>query len=120
MESDDYLQLTGAALRLLLALVYQFRGRNNGNLSAAPAVMQKHGFNSRDTLQRAKQQLLDANLIVETRPGRFTNPGGICALYALTWLPVDECKGKDLIVKPTTKPLRNFWEEARGKRNANK
>lgn len=82
--------------------------------------MQKHGFNSRDTLQRAKQQLLDANLIVETRPGRFTNPGGICPLYALTWLPVDECKGKDLIVKPTTKPLRNFWEEAREKRIANK
>jgi hypothetical protein len=63
------------------------------------------GFVSKDTLQRAKRELLEKQLIIQTREGRFTNPDGVCALYALTWLPLDECGGK---LDVTTIPARRF------------
>ena len=46
--------------------------------------------------------------LVKTRTGQFTNPGGVCALYAITWQPIDECKGKKLHVAPTNTPPRKF------------
>lgn len=50
MQSDDYKNLSGNAVKLLLALCYQFRGHNNGNLTAAWSVMQEqHGFRSPET-----------------------------------------------------------------------
>ena len=94
VDSDDYKSLSGNAVKLLMALLYQYRGKNNGDLSAAYTIMKGMGFVSKDTLQRAKNELLEKQLIIQTREGRFTNPGGVCALYALTWLPLDECGGK--------------------------
>jgi hypothetical protein len=35
MQSDDYKNLCGNAVKLLLALCYQYRGHSNGNLHAA-------------------------------------------------------------------------------------
>jgi len=113
MEHDDYKGLSGNGVKLLMALAYQYRGSNNGNLTAAWSVMQKkHGFKSQDTLNRAKQELLEADLIRQTRSGMFMNPGGRCALYALTWQAIDECPGKGLECKATTLPLRSFRKEA--------
>lgn len=109
MDSEDYKNLSGNAVKLLLALSYQYRGNNNGDLTAAFSVMQeKFGFTARGVVKRAIGQLQDANLIIQTRTSKFLNPGGQCALYALTWLPIDECKGKRLEAKPTITPLRKF------------
>ena len=77
-----------------MALLYQYKGRNNGDLSASYTIMRTMGFVSKDTLQRAKNELIESGLITQTREGRFLNPGGVCALYALTWLNLDECDGK--------------------------
>ena len=104
----DYPKLSGNAVKLLVDLAFQYRGKNNGDLTTAFSVLSKRGWNSRQTIDRAKRQLVENELIVETRPGGFLNPGGRCALYALTWLSVDECPGKNLEVKPTTVPLRSF------------
>ena len=100
MQHHDYKNLSGNAVKLLMALCYQYRGHSNGNLTAAFSIMQKHGFRSQDTLNRAKQELLKADLIRQTRTGLFQNPGGRCALYALTWYPIDECPGRRLEVEP--------------------
>jgi hypothetical protein len=109
MDSDDFKGLHGNAVKLLLALAYQYRGHNNGDLTAAFSIMQeKFGFTARGVVKRAVKQLLDANLIMQTRTSRFLNPGGQCALYALTWQSIDECKGKRLEVKPSRTPLRKF------------
>jgi hypothetical protein len=109
METEDYKNLSGNSVKLLLALAYQYRGHNNGDLTAAFSIMQKNfGFTARGVIKRAVKQLLDANLIVQTRTSRFLNPGGQCALYALTWQPIDECPGKHLEVGPTVTPLRKF------------
>jgi hypothetical protein len=111
MRSQDYRDLHGNAVKLLAALIFQFNGRNNGAFAAAWNIMKAHGFNSRGTVDRALEQLITANLITRTREGFFANPGGRCALYAVTWLPIDECPGKRLDVGPTTRPPRNFGQQ---------
>lgn len=107
LEHPDYQKLTGAAVKILLAMLTQYNGRNNGDFTLALSVMKSFGFNSSDTINSAKKQLLNHGLIIETRPGQFTNPGGICALYAVTWQPIDECHGK-LNTAPTSTPPRKF------------
>ena len=113
MQTDDYKNLSGNAVKLLLALCYQYRGHSNGNLTAAWSIMhEQFGFRSQDTLNRAKQQLLDADLIRQSRTPKFLNPGGQCGLYALTWHKVDDCPGRRLEIQPTIKALRTFSKEA--------
>ena len=111
MDNDDYRNLPPNAIKLLNALVYQYRGKNNGDLTAAFTYMQHFGFKSKETLHRAIRQLLEAKIIIKTRQGFFMNPGGKCALYALTWLPINECQGKKLEVNSTTTPPRKFSME---------
>ena len=88
----DYQNLSGNAVKLLLDLAFQYRGGNNGDLTTAFNVLKVRGWTSRATIDRAKKQLLLNELIKETRPGQFINPGGRCALYALTWAAIDEGK----------------------------
>jgi hypothetical protein len=107
METDDFRLLSGSALKVFMMLLYQFRGNNNGDLSATAKMARKWGVASDQTLCKALKELQHANLIFQTRVGMFLNPGGRCALYALTWLPVDECKGK-LDVGPTSTALRKL------------
>jgi hypothetical protein len=103
--------MSGNAVKLLLALAYQYRGYNNGDLHAAFSIMRKEfGFNSPVTLAKAIKALLNARMIIQTRMHQFMNPGRKCALYALTWQPIDECKGK-LDCKPTITPPRKFSME---------
>jgi len=107
METDDFKVLSGSALKVLMMLLYQFRGKNNGDLSATATMARKWGIGSDQTLSKALKELQRANLIFQTRIGMFLNPGGRCALYALTWLSIDECNGK-LDCKPTATPLRKL------------
>ena len=80
-------------------LATQFKGFNNGNLCLAWSLMEKRGWKSRDTLNKARRELLDADLILVTRFGDRKRPN----LYALTFSAIDECGGK-LDVEPTTRP----------------
>lgn len=107
LEHPDYQKLTGAAVKILIAMLIQYNGHNNGDLTLALSVMKNFGFKSSDTINSAKKQLLESGLIIETRAGQFTNPGGICALYAVTWRAINECRGK-LNVAATKTPPRNF------------
>ncbi|MBA4723478.1 MAG: hypothetical protein H2067_20375 [Alcanivorax sp.] len=106
-DHRDYLSLSTSAKVVLLALVYQYRGKNNGDLSAANRLLRRWGIKSSTTAQKAIKELLEANMIMRTREGRFLNPGGRCALYALTWEPIDECGGK-LDLASTITPLRKL------------
>ena len=107
MDHPDYKNLSGNAVKLLNELARQHRGHNNGDLTMAYSLLKDRGFKSKGTIERARDELLNANLIIKTREGRFTNPGGMCALYALTWQAIDECGGK-LEVNSTTTPPRKF------------
>lgn len=107
-EHPDYFNRSGSAVKLLVDMACQYNGRNNGNLTVAHSVLVKRGWSSKGTIVKATQELLAAGLIICTREGRFINPGGRCALYALAWKPIDECPGKGLNAAPTITPPRKF------------
>lgn len=88
---DDMKQLSAKALKLLIDLGAQFNGRNNGDLCATLSMMRLRGWNSNDTLTKAKKELLERNLILETKQGGL---GIGPSLYAVTWQPIHECNGK--------------------------
>jgi hypothetical protein len=108
MDSKSYLDLGNSAKVLLFEAAYRFKGKNNGDISFPWSQMRNRGFNSQATLSKAIHELIAADLIIKTREGLFQNPNNRCALYALTWQPIDECYGKDLELAPTTTPPRKF------------
>lgn len=85
-EAPQFATLKPWSVRLLLDLVAQYNGRNNGDLSAAWKLLKPRGWNSEATLNKAKQELLAAGYIIEMRKGRRPN---LCSLYALTWRPLN-------------------------------
>lgn len=109
IDSFDYLNLQPSSKQLLIDIFRQHNGRNNGDLSASFKLMQARGWTSKSTLKRALDVLLESGLIIKTREGWFQGEhSSRCALFAVTWLGIDECPGKDLDVKPSPRPLRAF------------
>ena len=108
LNSADYISLSYKSKALLVDLVYQYNGKNNGDLTAALGFLKTRGWVRSATLSSAANELLEANLIIRTREGRFQNPYSRCALYAITWQPINECEGKDLEVRATSTPPRKF------------
>ena len=115
METRKYRSLSSHARMLLIELLYEYRGSNNGDLSATWSRMCHRGFRSRSTLNKAIQELLGAGLIIKTRQGGRNQ----CSLYALTWRSIDECRHPrggalkfDAGVKPGPPPM-TWKDEAR-------
>ena len=104
LDCNDFIALKGNSIKLLIDIGRQFNGYNNGDLCASLSVMRKRGWNSNQQLTKALKELIDKDLIVLTKQGGL-NMGP--NLYAITWQPIHECKGK-LDVKPTKKPPRSF------------
>ena len=100
LNSRAYLDASPYARMLLIDLMSQYRGTNNGDLCAPWRLMRPRGWRSPVTLNKAKRDLLDLGLIVETRKGARPNKA---SLYALTWHALDECGGK-LDMSPRTFP----------------
>lgn len=78
--------LSPHACKLLLELVGQYRGNNNGNLTVAWSVVSKRGWRSRTTLWRCKAELIEAGFVYVTRKGHMPST---CELLALTWFALD-------------------------------
>jgi hypothetical protein len=91
LHSLAFVGLSAHAVKLLFDMAAQFKGNNNGDLCAAWKVMQKRGWKSEDTLNKAKKELVAAKMIAETRKGGFPNR---TTLYGLTWFKLDDCGGK--------------------------
>jgi hypothetical protein len=104
MESEDYVNLMSGSRSLLLEFAYQYKGKNNGNLSATYNQMKKRGFRSPTTLAKALKALIAAKMLIKTRQGGKNSP----CLYAITWRPIDECRGKNLELGPTATAPRKF------------
>ena len=108
VKNKDYIQLSYKSKALLIDLMLQYNGKNNGDLTTALAILRDRGWKRQATVGEAVKELIDANLIIRTREGQFRNPFSRCALYAITWQPIDDCKDKDLTVNPTITPPRKF------------
>lgn len=103
LESQVYTGLSAHAIKLLIDLLAQFKGFNNGDLCLAWTIMAKRGWKSRDTLNKARQELLDTELILVSRHGDRKR----ATLYALTFFAIDECGGK-LDIKATERPVSTW------------
>ena len=91
LNGAAYLGVSAHARMLLVDLAAQYRGDNNGDLCAAFSMMKLRGWKSTHTLQKAKLELIEAGLIVETRKGARPSKA---SLYAVTWYAMDDCGGK--------------------------
>lgn len=121
LELPYYWTVSPRARDLLTCLASQYNAgnSNNGDLCAAQSVMAKYGVWTDSTRKRAIKQLEDAELIIKTRQGHKRR----CSLYALSWLPIDECPGKDLEIGPTRKPYKNYkseWLEKKSRLKTNR
>jgi hypothetical protein len=103
-ESPEYLALSGWAKLLLMLMVFQYDGSNNGSLNASWAVMRTLGFRSEGTLNKALHELLAAQFIIQTLKSRrpikvsdgdeWISARGRRALYAITWERIDNHEGE--------------------------
>ena len=105
LNHAKFTQLSHRAIHLLIDLMMQFNGTNNGDFQATLTFMRKRGWNSNDQISKACKELLTTGWIVKTRQGHMPK---VCNLYAVTFHPIDECRGK-LDVSSTTKPL-DYWK----------
>lgn len=93
LECEAYVGLSGSAVKLLMEFAFQYNGANNGNLYCTWEQMKLRGWKSRTTLKAAKDELVSAGFICETRKGAMPNRA---AWYGLTWRDLDITEGLDI------------------------
>ena len=103
-------RLSRTARALLLDISMQYSGRNNGDLSAAPTVMSRYGWESRGTLHTALTELIAEGFIEVTRQGGRNR----ASLYAVTWKGIDPGPHD---AQPTPVPSRLFLPENEHRRD---
>lgn len=113
LRSEEFGRLTPKAVKLLIELAGLYNGTNNGDLSAAYSVLKTRGWRSAGTLAQAIRELREARFVLTTRHGGKHR----CSLYAVTWWPVDECKGK--LEVAAERVASNAWKNANGSRLSN-
>lgn len=104
IESNEFNNLKPSTIKLIINLAAQFRGKNNGDLTTAWAVMEKYGWRSKDTLYRAIREAEGTGFILRTRQGGLNK----CNLFAITWQSIDECGGK--LDVNSTRVASNAWK----------
>jgi hypothetical protein len=110
-QSEQYAKLTPRAVKLLVDLLCQYRGANNGDLTTAWSEMRKRGWRSKDLLAKARTELEERGWIVRTRQGTIH----AATLYALTFYGLNDCrdtKGQSKLEPgntPDPKPL-HLWK----------
>lgn len=92
LDSPAYQALSHPAKALLVEIARQFHGDDNGRMVATLAYLKPRGWNSHDTIQRAKLELLASGLLYETAKGCRPNKA---SWYAVTWLSLDRLDGFD-------------------------
>lgn len=99
LRSPAFAALSAHAVKLLLDLLAQYNGNNNGDLCAAWKLMQVRGWKSRDTLNKARRELEEKRFLDRTRQGGRK----VATLFAVTFYAIDDCDGK-LDVRPASTP----------------
>lgn len=93
LESPGYRLASHPARSLLIDIAMQYTGHNNGKLTACVKYLKPLGWRSNDTIVRARRELLDCGLLIETRKGARPNKA---AWFALSWLDLDQAQGLDI------------------------
>lgn len=116
LQSRAYIALSSNAIRLMMDMLEQYRGDDNGRLICTWAHMhEKRGWKSRDTLDKARAELLAVGFLFETVKGQRPNKA---SWYALTFFAIDPNDGYD--VSPRAFPYLAFADSPQipAKKNA--
>ncbi|MPT37784.1 MAG: hypothetical protein E2603_04525 [Achromobacter sp.] len=103
LESAEYRALPDPARSLLIDLLMQHTGKNNGRLTTSFIVMKRYGWSSADKLDRAKRALLECPFVIRTRKGC---PPRTAEWIGVTWFQLSYDKSMDAGVLPW--PYLNF------------
>jgi hypothetical protein len=107
--SPQFATLAPREVKLLVDLLCQRNGKNNGALSPTSALMDQRGWSGKkSSLYRAKEGLIAKGFIVVTRQG--WKQRGKPTLVAVSWDGIDESTKVqyDEGIKPSPVPL-NYW-----------
>jgi hypothetical protein len=90
VEEDAFKSLSGNAVKLLVHLAYQYKGKNNGDLTITYSVLKEY-FKSNTTMYRARNELYEKGFIdFNAYGGKSFDGRKMSHLYALTWASVDD------------------------------
>jgi hypothetical protein len=105
-QSPQFAMLSPRAVKALVDIYMQYRGLNNGDLSAHWKLMYTRGWRGKGQLAKAVHELEERGWIVKTRQGGRK----MATLYAVTFRGIDFCGGKlDSGVKYDPRPL-HLWK----------
>lgn len=114
----DSVAFTGAshpAKALLLELVRQLNGRNNGHLQLSTQWLATREWTSRDVILRARRQLVERGLILQTKQGGLN---GGASQYLVTWLAVSNFVGLDITARDYHPGAYSFMDKLPLTKNA--
>ena len=80
LDHEVFKTLSKRATKLVIDIASQYRGHNNGDLCAPLSLMRERGWNSSDQLEKAKNELIEKDVILVARQGGRNKAN----LYALT------------------------------------
>ena len=93
LDSVAFIGATDRAKSLLFALMRQHNGNNNGRLQLTYKWLKDHGWPSKGANAKARAELIERGLIVQTQRGGL-NSG--CNWYAVTWLAITNFVGLEV------------------------
>jgi hypothetical protein len=120
IRSGQFASLSPHAVKLLVDLLAQYQGSNNGDLCATWSMMAARGWRSRDTLWKALKELVEKGWIVQTRQGGMN----AASLYGVTFFAFDPSPKLEITAKafprgawyqvaPIARPEKRNGEHAR-------
>lgn len=96
LDSNSFKGASEKAKALLFALMRQHNGNNNGHLHLAKKWLYNQGWTCHENNSKARKELIDRGLIVQTKWGGL-NMGA--DLFALTWYDITNYVGLDITAK---------------------
>ena len=96
LDSNSFKGASEKAKALLFALMRQHTGNNNGHLHLAKKWLYNHGWTCHENNSKARKELIERGLIVQTKWGGL-NIGA--DLFALTWYDITNYVGLDISAK---------------------
>lgn len=90
IDTDAFKSLSGSAIKLLVLLAYQYKGKNNGDLTITHSMLKEY-FKSNTTMYNARNELYKKGFIdINAYGGKSFDGRKMPHLYALTWATVDD------------------------------
>jgi hypothetical protein len=100
LDSTAYTGASITAKALLNELVRQHNGSNNGRLHLVHTWLAGRGWPSKSTVDKARAELLERGLIIQTRQGGLViGP----TWYALSWLEISNFVGLEVVPRTYSK-----------------